>query len=84
MHKAKKNTYSINEEVTVNVNSIIKINLDDIGLNTMNLNSELLELAISKYLDKVFRCGDGVEPIAHKVKITSRSIRSKTRKITEK
>jgi hypothetical protein len=73
----KENSYYLEEEVTINVNSLLKINLTDLGLNYMNLNSDLLKLAISKQLDSMFRYFGGFEPVVYKVNITSRKVKSK-------
>ena len=76
----RKKSYEVEEEILVEVTSVYKVSISDLGIRPEALNTEKAKTQILKEIDDTidYENTQNVYPILHKLKVITNSFNSKS------
>lgn len=72
----KPTKYTLEEEVTINLDSIIKVRLNDFGLSSKYDAINKIKNIIAKEIDDLLRVSPSLNPIKHSINIIENNFKS--------
>jgi hypothetical protein len=79
----KDKNYTLEEEITINLDSIIKVRINDLGLSSKYDAINKIKNIIAKEIDCMLRLSPSLSPIKYSVDVIENNFKSFT-KITDK